>query len=203
MHSILVQTLVVLALFISAAPSIASGGQPGSLVNESKPAVGALAAVQAYIAGSGTSGGSISQKLIGIAAKTDGEGVAVTVFNMTSAATLESTPYECHLHTNSKGVIEDAHCQPHGQPTNKSYHPKTGRFEYEDVETAIEAALKLFEKTVTKALEVTELKLWQNGKEIHFALGYGKPKTDSFMMCHMHGSHFDCHRRSQPGPSQP
>ncbi len=153
-----------------------------------------------------STGSPLGTEFIGFRAIAGAGEVEVGVYNLVAVNQASKDLYGCHFHYDTTGKIEDAHCHAEGSKTTFPYSPLGQKFSLEEIETATQQAIELFEKKVALPNLIEEAKIWQASDSLEFSFKWtptGQAQKASYMMCHYHGSHIDCHRQSQPGAGEP
>lgn len=72
------------------------------------------------------------------------------------------------------------------------------------LQESFEGASEEFAKRVAPLAQMTSVKLWVRGAYVYFRIEWDKAGVaqTSFMGCHQHGSHVDCHRSTRPGAGE-
>ena len=145
-------------------------------------------------------GNQLSDKLLGIKVENAGNAHRFVGISSLDAQQSQSTIYQCDLpDTGSGKCVFQALNQPRPFAKTQSSIALT------DFTTAASEALELFE-SISLIEFVQGLKLWHSNNKVEVIIYWNDTSgtaQQSFMMCHMHGSHFDCHRQPRPGQNEP
>lgn len=116
---------------------------------------------------------------------------------------LRLSKYDCHFH--SHGDHQYAHCHDMIDESSPLVPPASMSFEVDRFIAALSNAADIFARKVAPLSELTTVKMWQSGHEMFVNMNYKKAGQESsaYFMCHVHGSHIDCHRSLNPGPQEP
>ncbi|MNJ99806.1 hypothetical protein D3C87_175870 [compost metagenome] len=118
---------------------------------------------------------------------------------------VRDSAFDCHFHSHD-GALENAHCH---QITDAESTVEIRRdlvFGTTELIESLNQSLDIFQRKIGAVASLVAVKLWQADDEIYVTLTHQasvNSVVNSHFMCHVHGSHFDCHRSRHAGPQEP
>lgn len=125
----------------------------------------------------------------------------VGVYHLVSPTSLATDIYGCHFHYEEDGSIENAHCHDEEEQTLNDYTPAPRAFKIAEFQAGLVTAVNYYKAEHGDPEAITDLKMWHGKSALEFRMIAGD--TTTFVMCHYHGDHMDCHGRGRPGKFEP
>lgn len=116
---------------------------------------------------------------------------------------VRDSAFDCHFHG---ATFEDVHCHQIADAESEKELPRDLKFGFSELQSSLEQSLDIFQRKISPIDSLIAVKLWQTDDEVYVSLIHQdntNTKVESHFMCHVHGSHFDCHRSRNAGPQQP
>lgn len=148
----------------------------------------------------------VKNEFVGFHAQLATSEAVVSAYNVLASGQTAKDLYACQYQFDAAGVAESAQCANAGQQEVMNYSASPKGFSVAEFETSAVEAITLFEKKIGNPRLIEKAKFWRAGSNIQVSLKWtpaGQNEQASYLMCHYHGSHIDCHGQSRPGPNEP
>ena len=185
---------LVFGFLLCASSAFASGdhdhGDHQEIISRSSLAQALVMAVEEY------SSTPQASPILALESKSAEDGNEALIYSPAGEQKIIATAYHCHAD----------YCHEEDQLGPVAYNYGTLAFDLEAFEESLAQTLDIFERKVSPLTSITEIKLWQVFDQIEVRYNYADNAgltQSSYYMCHVHGSHFDCHRKRNPGIHEP